>query len=185
MVDRLANYEPVQARIQRFYNDHPRGRIIPTIGDHDDKRCEAWAEVWFDITDLVPTARGHAVEVHDGSPVNRQGWMLENAETSAVGRALAFAGYAPNHIPTAEDMQRVEGRTRQQIAEQKTAEAHRDMAVHVFKRLKDIAGTPLATDLKATAQALDHALTVDYLTANPAWCQTVDEAITAETGNTV
>ena len=169
MADRLANYEPVQARIQRFWEDHPRGRIIPHIDAHDDKHVDASCKIWFDITDPVETAIGHATEVHDGSPVNRQGWMLENAETSAIGRALANAGYSPQSgtRPSAEDIHRVEARDRRSIADQ-------HLAAVTFDRLKLIGGSRTAELLKELAAEHGHKLTLAGLAADPAWRATVD-----------
>jgi hypothetical protein len=168
VADRLANYEPVQARIQRFWADHELGRIDCELLERDDKHVIAKASIWRVIGDIFPAAVGYAAEVHDGSPVNRQGWMLENAETSAIGRALANMGYAPNNArPSAEDMHRVEARDRQSIADQ-------HLAAVTFDRLKLVAGTPEADTLKAFAKEHDRKLTLAALAGDPEWRITVD-----------
>jgi hypothetical protein len=172
MNDRLANYEPVQARVARFWADHPDGRIDCELLEHDDKHVLAKATIWIYIGNPFPSVVGYAAEVHDGSPVNRQGWMLENAETSAIGRALANLGYSgqAQTRPTSEDMHRAEHRSRRSIADE-------NLAVVTYDRLKLIAGTPLADELKDTAKALGHHLTLKALAADPEWRATVDQAL--------
>ena len=172
MTDRLANYEPVQARIQRFWEKYPDGRIATTFVERDDKRVVAYTQVWTDIGNAYPTTDGWAAESHDGSPVNKQGWMLENAETSAIGRALANLGFAPNTRPSAEDMHRVEARDRRSIADQ-------HLAAVTFDRLKLVANTPEADALKAWAKDHDRKLTLAALAADPEWRIAVDEHLNA------
>ena len=170
MTDRLANYEPVQARIQRFWADHQLGRIAVELVERDDTHVLAKASIWRVMDDPHPATEGWAQEVHDGSPVNRQGWMIENAETSAIGRALANLGYAPNARPSQEDMHRVEARDRKSIADQ-------HLAAVTFDRLKLIAGTEKANALKLLAQEHDRKLTLAALAGDAEWRVTVDNEL--------
>lgn len=50
------------------------------------------AELYRDEETGVPFATGTAIETPTSGQVNRQGFALENAETSSIGRALQNAG---------------------------------------------------------------------------------------------
>jgi len=52
------------------------------------------------------TFTGHAYEIETASGINKTS-ALENCETSAVGRALAFAGYAGAEIASANEVEQV------------------------------------------------------------------------------
>ncbi len=124
--DPLADYEPVAARLQRFWSDWPAGRVetamlpeISTVGGGDSKETvvAGWvfrAEIYRTADDKVPFASGYArQELLAEPPKNRTGkpnvfapeWTspVEVAETSAIGRALANAGYATKR-PSREEM---------------------------------------------------------------------------------
>jgi len=104
----LDNYETVEDRLVKFWADHTNGRINTSIHYYDDTRILVRAEVYFDREDATPVATGYAEEVRGASPVNRTS-HAENAETSAIGRALANCGYAAKGSrPSREEMQKVE-----------------------------------------------------------------------------
>jgi hypothetical protein len=84
----LDNYETVESRLARFWEQYPNGRIATTVFHYDDNKVVFRAEVYVDATDEHPKATGYAEELRDASPVNRTS-HVENAETSAIGRALA------------------------------------------------------------------------------------------------
>ena len=105
----LADYEPVEERLARFWNDHPNGRVYTELvnGSHAGDSVIFTASVYKDKADLYPDATGHAQETPGSNPVNKTSW-IENCETSAIGRALANMGYAPKgHRPSQEEMQKV------------------------------------------------------------------------------
>ena len=98
----LADYETVEDRLKRFFQDSPDGRIITENETIPEYRSEKiWvvkALVFLSGEDLergCPKATGHAFEI-DGTGMANQSSALENCETSAIGRALANAGYSGN-----------------------------------------------------------------------------------------
>lgn len=108
----LADYETVEERIRRFYSDNPKGRIITeNVTTLQDRQVSTWvvkATVYLDDQpDTLPKATGFAFEI-DGTGMANKTSALENAETSAIGRALANAGYSGNKRTTREEMQKVE-----------------------------------------------------------------------------
>ena len=104
----LDDYEPVAARHSRWLADHPTGRTIThMISVPGADVCVIRAELWLDD---VCVATGYAEEVRGAGNVNRTS-HVENCETSAVGRALANAGYAGSDVnkrPSREEMSKVQ-----------------------------------------------------------------------------
>ena len=109
----LADYETVEDRLKRFFQDSPDGRIITENETIPEYRSEKiWvvkALVFLSGEDLergCPKATGHAFEI-DGTGMANQSSALENCETSAIGRALANAGYSGNKRTSREEMEKV------------------------------------------------------------------------------
>ena len=106
----LADYETVEERIRRFYKDNKTGRIITdNITTLQDRQVSTWvvkASVYLDDQTDKPKATGLAFEV-DGQGMANKTSALENAETSAIGRALANAGYSGNKRASREEMAKV------------------------------------------------------------------------------
>lgn len=108
--DRFADYVPVSERLEQFYSDHPEGRILTTIVEHDAENGFVLirAEVYKQLDDAVPIATGHAFENRSEGYVNKTSY-IENCETSAAGRALAMAGYEIKRgIASREEMEKTE-----------------------------------------------------------------------------
>lgn len=112
----LADYETVEERIKRFYSMTQDGRITTeweNIRFDSSEGPKTWvvkASVYLtagDQANMLPKATGYAVEV-DGTGGANNGSALENAETSAIGRALANMNLSGNKRASREEMQKVQ-----------------------------------------------------------------------------
>jgi hypothetical protein len=90
--DALKDYVEVNVRIEKFYDKYPDGRIITDLISWNDGVVVMKAFVYKDHETDKPIATGMAYEKEGSSFINKTS-ALENCETSAVGRALAMAGF--------------------------------------------------------------------------------------------
>lgn len=106
----LESYETVDSRIKRFMGDYPTARILTDIvdmtGEPGKTRWIVKASIWRERTDGEPDATGYAFEL-DGLGMANQTSALENAESSARGRALQALGYTGSKSPSREEMEKV------------------------------------------------------------------------------
>ena len=103
----LADYEPVEVRLEKFIKDYPAFRISTELEVVEATRYIVKAYLFKDASDAVAWATGYAEETVSSRGVNQTS-ALENCETSAIGRALANAGYAPKgKRPSQEEMKKV------------------------------------------------------------------------------
>jgi hypothetical protein len=89
----LDDYETVEERLVKFWKEHPDGQIHTKLLDSSANRFIVSAEIFRTEADAKPWTTGLAEETVQGRGVNATS-ALENCETSAIGRALANAGYA-------------------------------------------------------------------------------------------
>lgn len=116
MVWDLSNYETVEDRIDAFYKDNQDGRILTEIHTLSADKVIFKALVY--VGEIL-VATGFAYEKEGSSPVNKTS-HIENAETSAIGRALANYNYAKKGArPSREEMEKV---VRHQTPEQEKKE---------------------------------------------------------------
>ena len=89
----LDDYETVEERLVKYWKDHPDGQIHTEVLEQSASRFIVKASVYRTEADARPWTTGLAEETVQGRGVNATS-ALENCETSAIGRALANAGYA-------------------------------------------------------------------------------------------
>jgi hypothetical protein len=103
----LADYETVEVRLEKFIKDYPNFRIATELESFQANRYIVKAYLYKDLKDEVSWATGYAEETISERGVNSTS-ALENCETSAIGRALANAGYAAKgKRPSREEMTKV------------------------------------------------------------------------------
>ena len=93
MAFNLADYETVESRLEKWWKDYPDGRVATKLEQASDTRYIVSAELFRTEADTKAYATGLASESVSDRGVNSTS-ALENCETSAIGRALANAGYA-------------------------------------------------------------------------------------------
>lgn len=125
------DYSTVDERLRLFWSENPNGRIStdPTHieGEIGATRWVVRAAVYRDATQSEPTATGYAFEV-DGTGMANQSSALENCETSAIGRALANAGYSGDKRANRQEMMKAfVVQARAEIAQATTKEQLQDL----------------------------------------------------------
>lgn len=118
----LQDYETVEQRLHRAYKDVPLMRVITkNLTTLQDRQVSTWvvqAEIWWPYPDEMAEvalcsdgwylkATGLAFEI-DGVGMAQKTAALETCESSAIGRALANAGYSGNKRTTREEMSKAE-----------------------------------------------------------------------------
>lgn len=122
-------YAEVSERVLAFRKLNPKGRIITEIVDKSENDVTMKATIMDE--NMNELATGFASEVKKGM-VNSIS-MLENCETSAIGRALGFCGFGiDSGIASGQDMQKVE----QYKQKYKKEEIYKDMFVSYDEALK-------------------------------------------------
>ena len=89
----LSQYETVESRLEKFIADFPDFRIDTVMESFINGQFIVRAALYRTFADSFPFSTGYAEEKITDRGVNSTS-ALENCETSAIGRALANAGYA-------------------------------------------------------------------------------------------
>ena len=105
----LSNYETVEQRLVRWWAAYPNGRVYTCMMNYTGDACVFYCELYADKDDKVPVATGYAEEIKTDRGVNATSFV-ENAETSAIGRAIGNCALASNGTPrpSRNEMQKVE-----------------------------------------------------------------------------
>jgi hypothetical protein len=93
MAFNINDYETVEVRLGKFIAEHDDFRIYTELLESSPTRFIVRASIYRTELDANPWATGLAYEMVTDRGVNQTS-ALENCETSAIGRALANAGYA-------------------------------------------------------------------------------------------
>ena len=113
----LEDYETVEERLARFWKEHEDGRIDTTLVESTLQRFIVKAAIYRTEVDAQAWTTGYAEETVSTRGVNSTS-ALENCETSAIGRALANAGYATKgKRPSREEMSKVKAAEPKPFAE--------------------------------------------------------------------
>lgn len=95
-------YMTVALRVQQFREKHPDWSIVTAIVHRDADEVVMLASIVNEQGRIIAT--GHAEEKRKASQINSTS-ALENAETSAIGRALAGAGFGGTEFASANEVQ--------------------------------------------------------------------------------
>jgi hypothetical protein len=109
------SYETVASRLARFREKYPTHALLTEILKDDNDSIAIKAQIGFytESNFFCVLAEGHAQEFHDSSSINRTACM-ENAETSAWGRALAAFGFgSPTSVASADEVEKAQRRERE------------------------------------------------------------------------
>jgi hypothetical protein len=93
MAFNLEDYETVESRLEKWHGKFPDNRIETELIEASNTRFIVFCKLFKTEADPKPCATGLAFETISDRGVNATS-ALENCETSAIGRALANAGFA-------------------------------------------------------------------------------------------
>jgi len=93
MAFNLADYETVETRLEKWHAQFPDGRLETELVEASNTRFIVVCKLFKTEADPKPCSSGIASETISDRGVNATS-ALENCETSAIGRALANAGFA-------------------------------------------------------------------------------------------
>jgi len=89
----LEDYETVESRLEKWHGQYPDSRLETELIEASNNRFIVFCKLFKTEADAKPCSTGLASETISDRGVNATS-ALENCETSAIGRALANAGFA-------------------------------------------------------------------------------------------
>lgn len=100
------NYAPVNERIKAFRKVYPTGSIMTDIESQNEESITMITTVRDEDKNIIATGRASEKRSENGINSVR---LVENCETSAIGRALGIAGFGVDTaVASAEDMEKVD-----------------------------------------------------------------------------
>jgi hypothetical protein len=167
MTFNLDDYEPVATRLSRWLeNTDGQPRVITQLVHYNEgQSCVFRAELW--VNDIL-ISTGWAEEHVEDRGVNKTS-HLENAESSAVGRALANAGLAgsdPAKRASREEMTKVQrmGGQPAQYGNRPSGLATEKQRIYIHDLAKKLK-PPMVVDMPADLTATDAAKLIESLKA--------------------
>lgn len=151
----LDNYETVEERLAKFWQDHPEGRVLTSIHYYDENRIVVRAEIYFDRNDERPVATGYAEEIRGSSPVNRTS-HVENADTSAIGRGLANCGYQSKSAPrpSRQEMEKVQRQNSGWVQKPQVQQDHEPTPQEMAEVMNNLSDAFGATEVQKPAPTI-------------------------------
>ena len=156
----LQDYETVETRLEKWHGQYPDSRVETELIEASNTRFIVFCKLFKTEADAKPSATGLAFETITEKGVNSTS-ALENCETSAIGRALANAGFAAKGKRA----------SREEMAKVNNAEPNQ-----YEKKLAERRYSPPATRSAAVEDALRASFAVENKENDPAqW--TVSEVV--------
>ena len=156
----LDDYETVEERLVKFWKEHPDGRIETLLVDATLQRFIVKASVFRTEADAQAWTTGYAEETVSTRGVNSTS-ALENCETSAIGRALANAGYVTKgKRPSREEMSKVKAAEPKPFTEKLNDRIIAEVEDDPWT-VKAVALTPTVADAVALVQDVLGAVKID------------------------
>lgn len=107
------DYAKVSERVNAFRKVYPTGSIETVIEDINENEIRIKAIISDENDNLIATGRATEEKKAKGKMTINLTDMIENCETSAVGRALGFAGFGiDSDIASGEDMQKAKSNSK-------------------------------------------------------------------------
>ena len=147
----LQDYETVETRLEKWHGQYPDSRVETELIEASNTRFIVFCKLFKTEADAKPCATGLAFETITEKGVNSTS-ALENCETSAIGRALANAGFAAKGKRA----------SREEMAKVNNAEPNQ-----YEKKLAERKYSPPATRSAAVEDALRASFAVENKEADP------------------
>jgi len=155
----LENYETVEERLKKFWNDYPNGRVeTEVVHITDDGTCVTIkSAIYKDINDVHPVATGIAQETKgQGGFANADAWM-ENCETSSLGRSLSNWMYQGANKPRPSREEMSKSAPKVEVEKKPVAKPSEAELESMNKVIDEMVATP-KSNTHANAEQINHVI---------------------------